>query len=184
MERAAQTLVTADRGVEYCDQMQQQGERIAPTSVTRAPETPEPATVALGEGIRLHSIQTGWVAVKRTHRAFRGPAVLRLPAVIADSRWTEWLPVICFAIEHPEGLIIVDTGESARMVSDPEYPVCDPVTGWFYRVNLRFALRPEDEVGPQLERLGLAPESVSTVVLTHRHSDHMGAWDGSRRLGS
>ncbi len=101
------------------------------SSATDAPDTPEPATVALGEGVRLHSIQTGWVAVKRAHRAFRGPAVLRLPAVIADSRWTEWLPVICFAIEHPEGLIIVDTATLRAQLRDFEtvlLPAHDPDT--------------------------------------------------------
>jgi hypothetical protein len=29
--------------------------------------------------------------------------------------WTEPLPIYAFAIEHPEGVIVVDTGETARV---------------------------------------------------------------------
>ena len=39
---------------------------------------------------------------------------------------------------------------------------------------MRFAVRPEQEVGPQLDRLGLSPDAVRWVVLTHMHTDHAG----------
>ena len=39
-------------------------------------------------------------------------------------------------------------------------------------------MAPEEEVGPQLQRLGLEPGSVRWVVMTHMHGDHAGgiAW--------
>lgn len=138
-----------------------------------APVSPAPVSVQVSSRIRLHMIQTGWVAVKREHRAFSGPSGLRLPAIMASRRWTEWMPVTAYVIEHPEGLIVVDTGETAK-IADPDYTACDSVTGMFYGRNLQFNLSAEEEIGPQLVGLGLPPERVEKVAMTHLHSDHMG----------
>jgi glyoxylase-like metal-dependent hydrolase (beta-lactamase superfamily II) len=118
-------------------------------------------------------IQTGWVAVKSEHRAFSGPAALRLPAIMASQSWTEWMPVTAFVIEHPEGPIAVDTGETAK-IADPDYTACDGVTGMFYGRNLQFNVPEDEEIGAQLSNFGLPPERVGKVVMTHLHSDHMG----------
>lgn len=118
-------------------------------------------------------IQTGWVAVKREHRAFSGPTGLRLPAIMASQSWTEWMPVTAYVIEHPEGLIVVDTGETAK-IADPDYTARDGVTGMFYGRNLQFDVPSEEEIGPQLIKLGLPPERVEKVIMTHLHSDDMG----------
>ncbi|MGR3436320.1 MAG: N-acyl homoserine lactonase family protein [Shimia sp.] len=149
-------------------------QRSAVGALPSAPRNPAPRSFDLASGLRLHAIQTGWVAVKRPHRAFAGPDALALPAIALSASWTEWLPVRAWAIEHPEGVIVVHTGETARMADDPGYAACDAASGWFYGSNLRFAVRPEDEVGPQLGLLGIDPARVRTVALTHLHSDHMG----------
>ncbi|MFD0915798.1 N-acyl homoserine lactonase family protein [Pseudahrensia aquimaris] len=141
--------------------------------IDQAPTNPPPVTVRLSARITLHMIQTGWVSVKETHRAYSGPKGLRLPAIMTDGDWTEWLPVTAWALEHPEGLFVVDTGETAAILKR-DYTACDAVTGLFYRRNLRFSLTAQDEIGPQMKALGLAPERVSKVVMTHLHSDHMG----------
>lgn len=138
-----------------------------------APASPAPVSAQISSRIRLHMIQTGWVAVKKEHRAFSSPAGLRLPAIMASQNWTEWMPVTAYLIEHPEGLIAVDTGETAR-ISDPDYTACDGVTGMFYGRNLQFDVRRDEEMGAQLIRAGISPERVEKVVMTHLHSDHMG----------
>jgi glyoxylase-like metal-dependent hydrolase (beta-lactamase superfamily II) len=138
-----------------------------------APATPPPLSVTTPGGLRLHAIQTGWVRVKARHRALSGPAALRLPGILLDTTWTPWLPIFCYAIEHPDGVILVDTGETARAM-DPGHFACSPGDAFFYTRNLRFAVRPEDEVGPQLRRIGIEPETVRCVVMTHLHSDHAG----------
>lgn len=144
-----------------------------PVAMAAVTAAPLPVSASISSRIRLHMFQTGWVAVKTQHRAFDGPAGLRLPAIMASRSWTEWMPVTAFAIEHPEGLFVVDTGETAR-IADPEYTACDGVTGMFYNNNLQFSLTANDEIGPLMERAGLDPKRASKVVMTHLHSDHMG----------
>jgi glyoxylase-like metal-dependent hydrolase (beta-lactamase superfamily II) len=120
--------------------------------------------------LEVHAIQTGTVAVKTGHREGRGRRSLRLARTLIDSSWTEALPVYAWLIEHPEGLIIVDTGETAR-IGEPGYlPRWHP----FIRRGARAWVRPEDEVGPRLEALGFSAGDVRWVIMTHLHTDHAG----------
>jgi N-acyl homoserine lactone hydrolase len=64
--------------------------------------------------MKIHAIQTGTVAVTRAWREGVGHGKRRLLNTIRDRQWTEPLPIYAFAIEHPEGVIVVDTGETAR----------------------------------------------------------------------
>jgi glyoxylase-like metal-dependent hydrolase (beta-lactamase superfamily II) len=132
-----------------------------------------PLTIRTKYGIPVHSIQTGFVAVKRAHRDMVGLEAARLLTIALDARWTEWMPIYTWVIEHPEGVIVVDTGETSQ-TSDPAYFDCDLVTAWIYRNNLRFVVSSVDEIGNQLPTLGIDPMDVRWVVQTHLHSDHMG----------
>jgi glyoxylase-like metal-dependent hydrolase (beta-lactamase superfamily II) len=128
------------------------------------------SSISLASGIRIHAIQTGTVAIKELQRNGEGRAKRSFPRVFADRRWTEPLPILAWVIEHPEGLIVVDTGETAR-VSEPGY-----FTRWqpYFRLAVREWIEPEEEIGPQIRRLGLSPDDVRWVVLSHFHTDHAG----------
>ena len=147
------------------------------------PPNPSPTVVHEGERFRVTAVQTGWVAVKRRFREYAGPAFLRLPAIVLDRRWTEWLPIRFFLVEGVGGgaadALVFDTGETAR-TADPDWFGCDPATRWFYTRQLRFAVAPEEELGPQLEALGVPADAVGAAVLSHLHSDHVGglSWLG------
>jgi N-acyl homoserine lactone hydrolase len=130
-------------------------------------------SVRFSSRITVHALRTGWVAVKEPHRRFDGPSWLRIPAIMASLSWSEWLPVLVFAIEHPGGIIMVDTGETEK-INDGDYVNCDPITGLFYKLNLRFQITATDEIAAQLNAAGLARDRVTDVVMTHLHSDHMG----------
>jgi N-acyl homoserine lactone hydrolase len=39
---------------------------------------------------------------------------------------------------------------------------------------VRESVKPEEEIGPQLRRLGIEPSAVRRVVMTHLHTDHAG----------
>ena len=137
------------------------------------PPSAPPTVLHESERVRITRLQSGWVAVKRRFREYGGPSALRFAAIVLDRHWTEWMPITFYLVEHGERRIVFDTGESAR-ASDPEWFACDGATRWFYTRQLRFRVAPEDELGPQLEHLGIDPASVDTVVLSHLHSDHVG----------
>jgi glyoxylase-like metal-dependent hydrolase (beta-lactamase superfamily II) len=119
--------------------------------------------------MKIHAIQTGTVALTTAWREGVGHGRRRLLNAIVDRDWTETLPIDAFAIEHPEGVIVVDTGEDAR-ASAPGY-----FAGWHPGLRaFREQVAPEQEIGPQLQRLGIQPGDVRWVVLTHLHTDHAG----------
>ena len=116
----------------------------------------------------IHLIQTGSVKIKTSHLRREGSGG---PGKILFGRtWTEWLPIYAWVIEHPQGLIVVDTGETSRTSEPGYFPRWQP----FYRFAVRMNVSPEQEIGPQLRNMGLKPEGVWKVVLTHLHSDHAG----------
>jgi glyoxylase-like metal-dependent hydrolase (beta-lactamase superfamily II) len=90
--------------------------------------------------------------------------------MLFDEEWTEWLPIYAWAIEHDEGIIVVDTGETAHVHERGYHPRWHP----FYRRAVHFSVHPEEELGPQLKALGIGPRDVRQVVLTHLHTDHAG----------
>jgi N-acyl homoserine lactone hydrolase len=120
--------------------------------------------------MRIHVIQTGTAAVKRRQGEGVGHGRLRLVWTLLDREWTDPMPIYAFVVEHPEGLIVVDTGETARASEPGYFPRWHP----YYRLGLRVWVEPEQEIGPQLVQLGIAPADVRWVVLTHLHTDHAG----------
>jgi glyoxylase-like metal-dependent hydrolase (beta-lactamase superfamily II) len=120
--------------------------------------------------MKIHAIQTGTVAVRTRQQEGSGGGKLRLVKTFLDRQWTEPLPILAWAIEHPEGWIVVDTGETARTSEPGYFPRWHP----YFRTGLREWVAPEEEIGPRLEQLGIAPGEVRWVVMTHLHTDHAG----------
>lgn len=146
---------------------------VAAERAVRRLEPVAPVTVTTPSGLRVHGLQTGWIAIKRAHYRLSVPARLRLPAILLDPRWTEPLPILAWGIEHPEGLIVIDSGERAGVRDLGSYFACaDPFTRTVISRNFRAEVAPESELGPQLERLGLSGREVRWLVQTHLHFDH------------
>jgi glyoxylase-like metal-dependent hydrolase (beta-lactamase superfamily II) len=120
--------------------------------------------------MKIHAIQTGKVAIKTRQMHAVGNGTRRQLNMLLDRQWTDPLPIYAFAIEHPEGVIVVDTGETARSTEPGYFPRWHP----YYRFGVRLWVSPEQEIGPQLQRLGIEPGDVRQVVLTHLHTDHAG----------
>jgi N-acyl homoserine lactone hydrolase len=84
--------------------------------------------------VNIHAIQTGTVDIKTAERIRKPGGLIR---VFTDSRWTEWLPIYTWVIDHPEGIIVVDTGETSKSSEPNYYPHWHP----YYRYSLRMNVR-------------------------------------------
>jgi glyoxylase-like metal-dependent hydrolase (beta-lactamase superfamily II) len=145
--------------------------RLAGDSRTRESRKHWPIQGAANQGessMRIHAIQTGTVKIKQAQVEGRGHGLRRQLAVFTDENWTEWLPTYAWAIEHREGVIVVDTGQGTHLLetSKSYHP--------FLRWEVAFRIESEQEIGPQLRALGIEPRDVKKVVLTHLHMDHDG----------
>jgi N-acyl homoserine lactone hydrolase len=120
--------------------------------------------------MKIHAIQTGTVALTTSWREGVGHGKRRLLNTLLAREWTEPLPIYAFALEHPEGVIVVDTGETARVAASGYFPRWSP----FFRFAVREQVEPDEEIGPQLRRLGIGASDVRWVVMTHLHTDHAG----------
>ena len=118
--------------------------------------------------MKIHAIQTGTVTVTSAWREGVGSGRRRTLRAFLDRRWTEPLPIYAFAIEHPEGVIVVDTGETARAAHPGYFPRWHP----YFRLAVRVSVTAEQEIGPALRAVGIQAGDVRWVVLTHLHTDH------------
>jgi hypothetical protein len=87
------------------------------------------------------------------------------------------LPVGFYLIRHPRGNVLFDTGNNDKLISDPSYwppghMAMKPVT------------TPDVAIDVQLRKVGVNPEDVNYVVLSHMHLDHAATPPSSRRRRS
>jgi N-acyl homoserine lactone hydrolase len=120
--------------------------------------------------MKIHAIQTGTVEIKQNQVIGKGPNTFRLLNVILGMKWVKPVPIYAWVIEHEEGVIVVDTGETARTSEAGYFPRWQP----YYKMAVRFQVKPEQEIGPQLKQMGIMPKDVKKVILTHMHTDHAG----------
>jgi N-acyl homoserine lactone hydrolase len=99
--------------------------------------------------MKIHAIQTGTVALTKRWREGVGHGARRLPNALLEREWTEPRPIYAFAIEHPKGVIVVDTGETARVAEPGYFPRWQP----YFCFAVCERVEPEEEIGPQLARL-------------------------------
>ncbi|NMH95935.1 N-acyl homoserine lactonase family protein [Pseudonocardia acidicola] len=80
-----------------------------------------------------------------------------------------YIPVPTYVIQHPRGLVLVDTGIAPEAVDDPEGTYGELAThlGLEYTSDLR--------VDKQLEAVGFKADDITHVIITHSHFDHTGA---------
>jgi len=140
-------------------------------NLTRA-KTQTSVVKCKGQDVKIHAIQTGFVAVKRSHRTNKTAHFLTPLKISLDKHFTEFMPIWAWVIEHPEGVIVIDTGENAA-VMNPDYfkPAGKLITKYSKR-NLKFDVLKENEIGFQLRQLGIKNDDIKNVVLTHLHLDH------------
>jgi len=86
--------------------------------------------------------------------------------ILTDRDWTQPLPIYTYLIEHEEGLILFDCGETSRTGF---FPWCHPN----FRVAVDLRVAPHEEIGPQLRARGIDPaRDLNMLVISHLHHDH------------
>lgn len=120
--------------------------------------------------MHIHAISTGAVQITESWRRGEGSTLGRLFRALGDQRMTEWLPIYVWVIEHPMGLIVIDTGIPA----DANRPIYFPPQMRLVQRAAKFRITPEEEIGAQLRAKGLNPAEVRWVIMTHLHQDHDG----------
>lgn len=121
--------------------------------------------------VKIHAIRTGLLGITENHYIGKGgdATLLRLFNWLRDSKFHPFIPVHTWLIEHPEGLILVDTGETARAHDPSFFPAFERR---FWTSHFRFQLSREDEIDQQLQKLGYTVGDIRRVVMTHAHMDH------------
>ena len=121
--------------------------------------------------MKILAIQTGTVQVKKNQVVGKGSGAGRLINVLFGREWVQPpVPIYAWVIEHEEGVIVVDTGETARTAEAGYFPRWHP----YYNLAVRFHVKPEEEIGAQLKQMGIHSKDMTKVILTHMHTDHAG----------
>jgi len=126
-----------------------------------------------GEWTRIHLVSTGAVSVKTKFREATKKGYLAMIDFMLDKTFTEWMPIWVMIIEHPEGIFVIDTGENADVNNPGYFKSSGMFANWFDTTQFRFKVEKREEIGPQLNDLGIPIEKVKAVILTHLHLDHI-----------
>lgn len=82
------------------------------------------------------------------------------------------IPVPFFLIRHGKDWVAYDTGNNAQVAIDPVKYWSKPVTDAYFPV-----MKPSQEFKEQIKKLGLTPQMLHAVIISHGHLDHCGALD-------
>jgi N-acyl homoserine lactone hydrolase len=111
---------------------------------------------------KITPLTTGYVSITYAQRRGEGRGLARRAAMFRDKRFTDPLPIHAWAVEHRDGVLLVDAGEVAT-ARDQRFA--------------RFHVGRDEEIDRALAAAGIG--GVDAVVMTHLHGDHM---DGLARL--
>jgi N-acyl homoserine lactone hydrolase len=126
-----------------------------------------------GKEVKVHAIQTGLISVKENFLKRKGPGFLSKLNILLGNAYAGFMPIWVWVIEHPEGVIVIDTGEVEESAHTDFYKKESLGTKFnLMAMSNRRNIGKKDELDVQLEGLGIRPDRVSKVVMTHLHGDH------------
>jgi len=121
--------------------------------------------------MKILKIQMGKVRIKENQISKSKGYIPQMLKVLFGNKWADWVPIYAWVIDHEEGVIVVDTGETYKTSVRGYLPKWHP----YYALAVDFDVKPEDEIGPQLLKMGINPDKdVKKVIMTHLHTDHAG----------
>ncbi|MCM3124387.1 MULTISPECIES: N-acyl homoserine lactonase family protein [unclassified Mesobacillus] len=119
--------------------------------------------------MKVHIMHTGMVYIDRA-LAFKEKSLHPIPY----SGWLRgeskkmWVPVSSYLIEHPNGLILVDTGWHDEIRTAQKRHLGRLASSMF-----KGDLPEGDSIAEKLEHMGIKSKDIDFVLLTHLHSDHV-----------
>lgn len=126
-----------------------------------------------GKKVKIHGICTGTVAVKTNFRTKKGYGEWAKLNMLLDRRFTGYLPIWVWVIEHPDGLMVIDTGEVTAIEDLDHYLSKEKKFNRFlFKKITKFDIKPQEELDSQFARINLRVDDVKLVALTHLHLDH------------
>lgn len=136
------------------------------------------ATFAIdGRPVTVHAFHSGTVTIKRCHACGclpeRSPSLLRFLAILADRRFAAPMPIWSYAIDHPDGVYVIDAGASPSY-NDPQSWRTDPRTRALIQSFIKLDVREGETLPDRLRDVGLDARQARAMVLTHQHVDHTG----------
>ena len=127
-----------------------------------------------GQTIRVHGFQTGRLAIKQSALTSKKPGTWATLWSFKDKTFTEWLPVWCWVIEHPEGVFLIDAGLSSDVKQKDYFQKLDFISRYYFEKQMKFEITRAEEIDQQLKQVQLDAQAISKVILTHLHIDHLG----------
>lgn len=114
------------------------------------------AIAASPAGMKLYAFSSGALTIGRGVLQNFGPMD---PPII--------IPVGFFVVKHPKGNVLFDTGNNDKIITNFDYwpkgnQGLDPVR------------TPDVAIDVQLRKIGLSPDDIKFVVVSHMHLDHGG----------
>ncbi len=119
--------------------------------------------------MEIHVLQTGTVRVKQFQLTGANSTISRFYQLMFTQKWSEWMPIYCWLIKMDDQLILVDTGDTAKIYQEGYLP-----SGGLYHKAVETRIKKEEEVSYQLEAMGVECSDIKTIILTHMHGDHLG----------
>ena len=119
--------------------------------------------------IKVHVLHCGQVRVDSSlpfHEDTINP--LSYTGLFRSKKHQVWLPVSAYLIEHPKGLVLIDTGWHTDVRTKEKEHL-----GRIQYFLSRASLPGGEAINEQLERLGYKTSDIDYVVLSHLHSDHV-----------
>ena len=121
--------------------------------------------------IAVRSFRVGEVRVRPENIAGTGSPMLWW--TFMSRRWSEWLPITVFVIEHENGSVLFDTGQDVVSTTDPDY-YPSGFLGAVYRRQAEFRMGEHETLPQVLANAGVDIAGIPTVVISHLHQDHAG----------
>jgi len=126
-----------------------------------------------GADVSLHAISTGMLKVKTSYRNSKWGSHTGLIASYLSNKFTEWMPIWVWVIEHPEGIFVLDTGEIESVGEEDYFKKCGRFEHWLNTTQFKFKITRQDEIDMQIKQFGIRATDVQKVYLSHLHLDHV-----------